>query len=144
MYASKEAQKLLNRGMLFCSFEKDPDDSHPFHAVLWRWGGHINKSAQPWKIIDVWATKSETQLRVGIEAIYPGVEYRQTPTNDKPLEFGPENKTGDAIFCRLLHEMPTGVVDVMSQLINQGYYFAPSSEKFGHDRCDDGIRGVKY
>lgn len=47
-------------------------------VVIWRWGGHINGSAQPWKVLEQWYAE-EVSARIGVEQNYPGIEYAPEP-----------------------------------------------------------------
>lgn len=49
-----------------------------WRAVIWRWDGCINGSAQPFKVIDIWEG-DEARLRMRVEYIYPGIEYAPEP-----------------------------------------------------------------
>lgn len=47
-------------------------------VVIWRWGGHINGSAQPFKVLEQWYA-DEITLRVQVEENYPGIAYAPEP-----------------------------------------------------------------
>lgn len=49
-----------------------------WRAIIWRWGGHINGSGQPFKILEIFEG-GEIQIRVLVEFAYPGIEYAPEP-----------------------------------------------------------------
>jgi len=49
-----------------------------WRAVVWRWGGHINGSAQPFKTMAIFEG-DEVQVRFRVEWEFPGIEYAPEP-----------------------------------------------------------------
>jgi hypothetical protein len=49
-----------------------------WRAVVWRWGGHINGSAQPTKVLDI-LEGDEVSVRTRVEYEYPGIGYAPEP-----------------------------------------------------------------
>ena len=49
-----------------------------WRVTIWRYGGHIDGSAQPFKILDE-LEGDEAEIRVAVEYEYPGIQYAPEP-----------------------------------------------------------------
>lgn len=68
----------------YCALEygqsmHDPRFGAALLAIVWRYGGCINGSAQPFKIEHILSDQSETRVRVMVEESFPGIEYAPVP-----------------------------------------------------------------
>lgn len=53
-------------------------DNGYWRGETWRYGGHIDGSAQPYKVLDIFEG-SEVQVRIMVEQVYPGIAYAPLP-----------------------------------------------------------------